>query len=473
MADNIRLILLNYEAGKTSQLAALIMEPSIITESLSTIRRQLVKKDAMDRELYGGPRDSQNETDSVGAEVSDDTLLEDYLLWNGQKRPKKKEDKNPTGTDSTEGRAEVTTEGNDHAAGKQDDKKDEGVSAITPSRLDYFSNIIFLKPTLFHLYIKPKKIFGEMNAAVKAFYDGKMDLSLSSKPSLPSAKAEKLSSAYSSSAWAAGGSQNTTYAADMTERERAIVMRNNNLLCGQIPLTDDEGNIIGLQPAHVPAFAIKKRVLYDYDLPVSVKGDVDMEFRIPRYQIMDSANVDVMETQDALQTSMALSGFSQSVIQASAGGAIAGVSGAVKYGQTKHNSNGAANSKFNDKKQMYISYDFPRVELFLDEDSLKISKECQADLNRLREHRTKTELERFHRKYGYCFVPQVQLGGRLYSIEDSDNFGSASTVEKTAMFKAAAGASISGYGFQADGSWSRETSNSDKTETTLKLIIYI
>ncbi|THD00409.1 hypothetical protein EYZ11_000136 [Aspergillus tanneri] len=280
----------------------------------------------------------------------------------------------------------------------------------------------------YHLYSRSKKLLGEMDAEVKAYQKENLDLSLVTEdPRLRSLP-------------------NTTdrYAADMSEKQWAIVMRNNNLLCGQVPIVTDEsgGGMVGLEPAHAP----------------------DMTFRIPRYRISDSVNVDMMETQDALQTSMAHGGFSQNAIQASVGGNIWGVSAAAKYGKTEKESKGKADSKFRDTKHMYISYDFPRVEIFLDEGSLKVSKECQADLDRLRQHPTKDELDRFYKKYGYLFVPQVQLGGRLYSIEESANFGSNSVAEKSEMFKTAAGASFSGFGLQAEVNYSKEKSDKNKTE---------
>ncbi|OGM47746.1 hypothetical protein ABOM_004289 [Aspergillus bombycis] len=151
-----------------------------------------------------------------------------------------------------------------------------------------------------------------------------------------------------------------------------------------------------------------------------------MEFRIPRFRVTDKAHVDVLELKSSLQVSMAESAFSQTTVEASPGGSFCGASAGVKAGYSESASSSSAAS-------------FPRVEIYLDQESLKVSAECKADLDILRSKRTR-----------HVFVPQVQPGGRLYSIKSSQSFGLASKKQKSSMMKASTSASFAGFGAKAD-----------------------
>ncbi|GAB1200393.1 hypothetical protein APSETT444_009765 [Aspergillus pseudonomiae] len=224
-----------------------------------------------------------------------------------------------------------------------------------------------------------------------------------------------------------GALNKNLHPSDLSEKQWATVLRNNDMLCGHYLKAGraEEGLVFtGLEPRYYP----------DYDIPAgAAEGDFkapSMDFRIPRFRITDKARVDVLELKSSLQVSMAESAFSQTTVEAS-------------------------------------MIQFPRVEVYLDQESLEVSAECKRDLDILRQMRTKEELERFYKKYGHVFVPQVQLGGRLYSIESSQSFGSATKEQRTQMMKASASASFSGYGAKAEVSASHEKNTAqEKTSTS-------
>ncbi|GAB1206127.1 hypothetical protein APSETT445_004808 [Aspergillus pseudonomiae] len=111
------------------------------------------------------------------------------------------------------------------------------------------------------------------------------------------------------------------------------------------------------------------------------------------------------------------------------------------------------------------SEEFPRVELFFDVDDLELTEECQHYLEKVRNPAAKKEdADTFFQKFGHVFVPHMQLGGRLHSKESTSSIAGATTAEKASTLKAAASASVSGYGFQASVSASHETTSNSKTE---------
>ena len=98
----------------------------------------------------------------------------------------------------------------------------------------------------------------------------------------------------------------------------------------------------------------------------------------------------------------------------------------------------------------------------LDEDQLELSPECKADIDTLRQERTQAALDHFHRKYGKVFEPEVHLGGRLFSSEESESVAGSTLSEKITGLKAAAGLSVSGYGIQAKVDYSHEENTNEK-----------
>lgn len=108
------------------------------------------------------------------------------------------------------------------------------------------------------------------------------------------------------------------------------------------------------------------------------------------------------------------------------------------------------------------------MELILNEENLELSNECQADIQNLRHRRTLKELDHFEKRYGTFFTRHVHLGGKLVSIDESDTVAGANTSEKTKMLKAAAGASVAGFGFQAEVNYSHTEDSGTQSSSTEK-----
>ncbi|KAJ5690562.1 hypothetical protein N7462_004954 [Penicillium macrosclerotiorum] len=142
-----------------------------------------------------------------------------------------------------------------------------------------------------------------------------------------------------------------------------------------------------------------------------------------------------------------------------------GVSVVAKAGATTSSSNNFAQSSSSGESRMHVAYLFPRVEFYFEVEDLELTEECKQLLELIRNTKAKKEdADSFFRKFGHVFVPHVQLGGRLYSVETTSSIAGASTEEKASALKAAASASVSGWGFQASVSASHETIKGEKTE---------
>ncbi|KAJ5506921.1 hypothetical protein N7453_005878 [Penicillium expansum] len=329
----------------------------------------------------------------------------------------------------------------------------------------------------FSLYYKMVKAMSGMDETTKEFLAQKLDLSLRDHMPFLNPTLNKLESKFKSDDWKATASTaSVTHVADMDERQWGVVMRNNDLLSGKFFAggdTDDKLAIpTSISRARYTAFALKEREIPEYNItfklattpPNGIKAP-EVKFRIPRYQICDSSKVEVFETQSSVSASMAENAFSQTTIEASAGGGAFGVSIGVKAGATTSNSSSFASSSAKDERRMHVSYMFPRVDIFLEAEDLELTKECHDELKKVRDPQAKKEdADNFFRKFGHVFVPRVQLGGRLYSVEKTESIAGSNSEEKASALKAAASASVSGWGFQAQVSASHESTQNSKVE---------
>ncbi|GIJ82096.1 hypothetical protein Asppvi_000599 [Aspergillus pseudoviridinutans] len=315
-----------------------------------------------------------------------------------------------------------------------------------------------------------------MDADTTAFLKERVDLSLSDRMPFLNPALAKLTSSIKKDDWKASAGKADTYAADMNEQQWGIVIRNNDLLNGKFfegGGTNDKLQVpTSIRRARHTAFALKERAIPEYNItfqvakpPPAQLKQPELKFRIPRFQICDSSRVEVFETKTSIADSMAANAFSQTTVEAAAGGGAFGVSVGVKAGATTSESSSYAQSSSKDESRMHVAYLFPRVEVFLDVEDLELTEECIKQLQKLRHANAKKEdADNFFHKFGHVFVPHVQLGGRLYSVESTSSIAGSTTQEKASALKAAASASVSGFGFQASVSASHETTKDEKVE---------
>ncbi|OJJ34743.1 hypothetical protein ASPWEDRAFT_475600 [Aspergillus wentii DTO 134E9] len=341
-----------------------------------------------------------------------------------------------------------------------------------------------------NVYIKNRRLTDDSRTVpdrVKEDLAKGVDTTPSETPELKDAELQKLKSRYNSRDWQASTSmEKVVHPADMSEKHWGIVMRTNSLLCGVHPREEVPKEVtlpngktvivpsvtepIPSRKAYYPAFAIKPRPIAAYDITFGGEstgdpiddgddgndGNEETQFRIPRFHINDKTNIEIFETQNSQEKASADSGFTETAVSAGIGGIIGPVTGSASAGFRSTEKTATAHTDATDKKHLHVTYNYPRVKLQLDEGQLELSPECEEDIERLRKERTQAALDHFHQKYGKFFAPEIYLGGRLFSSEESDSVAGSTLSEKMTGFKAAANISLSGYGFQANTDVSHE-----------------
>ncbi|KAJ5115002.1 hypothetical protein NUU61_000761 [Penicillium alfredii] len=446
--------------GKAMSGGKLAPSPSQLAASaLSIIRAYLLKEGYLSKDDGNKPFCTKD-----GIEVTDEITLDHYM------------EESPNTSTSTSGQSGNASE----AGGSHDETANKNA-----------------KPVKHNIYILTKKRSAGLDSTADAFIKKGVDLTNTGTVDfLAASTGNPLTSSFKSSSWEAEASGNIVHPVDMTEKEWGIVMRTNKLLCGQYLRTGPVDKVVKVQGhpdikrpsmdvvdvkrSYYSAFALKPRNLPEYDITFKITDKASEEmhklgiphpghsFRIPRFQIKDSSQVRVFETKGSLETTMAESSFTSQSLDAAVGGSGFGVSVAVKGGASWGNDDKSASSKFNDSSYMHVVYEFPRVELILNEENLELSDECKEDVENLRNRRTLKELAHFEERYGNFFARSIHLGGKLISIEESDSVAGSSVEEKKKMLKAAASASMSGYGFQAEVNYSQTENSGTKTTSTEK-----
>ncbi|KAJ5472165.1 hypothetical protein N7530_006166 [Penicillium desertorum] len=192
-------------------------------------------------------------------------------------------------------------------------------------------------------------------------------------------------------------------------------------------------------------------------------------FIVPRFIVTDNAYLDVFETQSGLSASMTRNAFSKNEVEASIGGGAFGYAAALSTSFALSQTDTFLRSINQSKKAINITYNLPRVKLFLTSDDLELSSECKEELQSIKsaeESEKPQALTQFRNKFGHIFATRVELGGRLHCAEDISALGTQEAVAVTKAFEASAMASINGSFAQASGGvrHTRETSATEDTQ---------
>ncbi|KAK5996765.1 hypothetical protein PT974_02106 [Cladobotryum mycophilum] len=240
------------------------------------------------------------------------------------------------------------------------------------------------------------------------------------------------------------------YVAELEEQEWSIISENNALCYGiNVVRRKVGGKVVaeGIERARYPAFRLKKRTILSDRLTSTSVKDVELDLRIPDFLMDDQSYVSVYETQSELQSSLATSSFSQTDVSAAVSGRIFGCTMGASASYGKSSSDSSSKASITNKKEVTIAYNFPRVTILLDEESLELTKECQIALGKVKDAASLTKFLE-----GYGKTTRVQLGGRLFATEEYEASSDTSMKALAKSMKASAAASFSGWGFSASAS---------------------
>ncbi|KAF5667329.1 hypothetical protein FHETE_6032 [Fusarium heterosporum] len=238
---------------------------------------------------------------------------------------------------------------------------------------------------------------------------------------------------------------------------------------------------------------LKKRFFDSYEIAApeangkgasTAEGLGTLPAHIPRFRVDDSSYVSVVETQNSLQSSMAKSSFSQSSIEASAGGGVWGISAAAKGGFSLQEGGKDVTAQDEKHQKIHVVYNFPRVTLFMDAGSLELTDEVMSDIAVVK---TKEDVISFGDKYGlfiimsvkngfqpankgisvagHVFSRRVKIGGRLMSSHQIDSDSDEKQEERENSLKASAAVSFSGFGVSASAEASHSSGSKSGSDT--------
>ncbi|KAE8322164.1 hypothetical protein BDV39DRAFT_210011 [Aspergillus sergii] len=325
----------------------------------------------------------------------------------------------------------------------------------------------------YDVYLKDQKITSEIDATISKFLEEKLELApKEDKAALLEAAPKLLTSSFDPGSIKASTGGNIIHPADMTERHWNVVTRTNSVLNGQTVKQFDvkrgakSSKFINVERAVYTAFEVKDRHFEPYQISSSDKVEKigqEQQLKIPRFRVADDSYVDVFESKDAVSSALARSSFSETAVEASAGGGFMGMSASVKVGYNESKESASAESSAKEKSFMNVSFNFPRVVLHLDADSLQVSKECDAELRKVV---NQDSLMDFYDKFGRFFAKRVELGGRLYSREESTSVAEDKKSEEAEKMKAAASASFSSSFAQASASASHESQSKSSSQNS-------
>ncbi|KAH6960261.1 hypothetical protein DER45DRAFT_627355 [Fusarium avenaceum] len=305
-------------------------------------------------------------------------------------------------------------------------------------------------------YYKKKKVQTKSDDATQEFLKKQLDMKLRENKALSPMRAQLLQSAFQADKWTAAPAAKLSVVADLGERDWSVIVRTNCLLSGQRLSYSNGPKNPCVERTPFNAFKIKGRKFDPYEIIAPM-----LVARIPRFRVDDSSYVTVLETHNSLQASMAKSSFNKTSIEASAGGSLWGVSAAAKAGFSTNEGTKEVTASSEKHEQVHVTYNFPRVTVFLDEHSLELTKDVKDDIKKIQETQSNEKKKElviaFGEKYGHIFSRRVKLGGRLISSHETTSRSTEKQAQTENNLKAAAAVSVSGYGLSVSAEMSHET----------------
>ncbi|KAF2176072.1 hypothetical protein K469DRAFT_761458 [Zopfia rhizophila CBS 207.26] len=188
----------------------------------------------------------------------------------------------------------------------------------------------------------------------------------------------------------------------------------------------------------------------------SSKVTEPLDLLYPLWEMCDGSDVKIETTTTTRQHSAAAQGFSSMSVEAAISASVMSFSGSVSAGYAQQSSSSTFDETGSSEQQMHASYEFPRVRLYLDNNSLSVSDDCAAALRNIKQTESYRDLVDFYREYGTVFVTQVKLGGRLRASRRVTAAQAKDMSTTASSWKASVSASFSGTSFSASAKFSTE-----------------
>ena len=157
-------------------------------------------------------------------------------------------------------------------------------------------------------------------------------------------------------------------------------------------------------------------------LSVNDAGDKDdpdpppsqpLDHLYPLWEVCDDSKIKIENITSTIQLASAEQGFSSTSVEAAVGTSVGFISAGGSAGFSTSSSTSKSSEAGEKSEQMHATYEFPRVRLYLDEDSVSLSSDCADAITKVISTKSYQALKDFYRNYGHLFVTKVKLGGRL------------------------------------------------------------
>ena len=138
-----------------------------------------------------------------------------------------------------------------------------------------------------------------------------------------------------------------------------------------------------------------------------------LDHLFPLWEVCDDSRIKIETVSTKLQLASAAQGFSSASVEAAVATSAVSFAADASAGFGTKSSSASSSSTGTKSEQMHATYEFPRVRLYLDEDSISLSNDCADAIHKIEHTKSYQEIQKFYRTYGHLFVTRVKLGGRL------------------------------------------------------------
>jgi hypothetical protein len=189
---------------------------------------------------------------------------------------------------------------------------------------------------------------------------------------------------------------------------------------------------------------------------LSIVPGTTRDARKPCFQVEDGTLVEVYETKNDLQRSLARNAFSKRSIETNLSAGDFGVQVGPLF--RREGEATKMNEVWTESKdqEYYAAYIYPRARVFLDEDELQVSEACATALRQLRLQPSSQSLQKFYRRFGHVFVTSVLLGGQQKTTKFAGAFDRQDTAKQQDAIRWAVGAKVTAPYVAIGGQYSRD-----------------
>ncbi|KAL8784742.1 MAG: hypothetical protein Q9213_003773 [Squamulea squamosa] len=133
----------------------------------------------------------------------------------------------------------------------------------------------------------------------------------------------------------------------------------------------------------------------------------------PLWEVCDDSKIKIETIASTIQLVSAQQGFSNTSVEAAVATSVLSITAGGSAGFATNSSTSRSAETGEKSEQMHATYEFPRVRLYLDEDSVTLSGDCADAIANITSTKSYQALKDFYCNYGHLFVTRVKLGGRL------------------------------------------------------------